>query len=152
MNALYRTGQVVSVSHDPYRVEVDIGPDEDGRPVVTGPLPVLVPRAGDVRAWSPLTPGERVAVLSPGGEDTVLHALPALVSADYPAPSSAAADEVLAWRAPGGGAEVARLTVERGAAPAASRVVLECGRTRLEMEGTGAVTLRCDAFDVAAPV
>ena len=83
VSALYRTGKVAEVQLEPYRVRVDLGPDEAGGPVLTDLLPVLRPCAGDVRWWSPLAVGERVAVLSPGGEDTSAFVLPALASEDF---------------------------------------------------------------------
>ena len=88
LKAVYRTGKVAEIQLRPYRVRVDIGPGTDGGPVLTDLLPVFVPRAGHVRVWTPLTKEERVAVLSPGGEDTVAFVLPALFSMDFEAPET----------------------------------------------------------------
>lgn len=127
VHALFRTGRVAAVGVDPYRVRVDIGPDDDGAPVVTDWLPVLVPRAGAVRAWTPCTVGERVAVLSPGGEDAATFVLPALHSDDFEAPSTDA-NQVVEHHADG-----AQFSYDQAAhryrigLPAGSRVVVEAG-------------------------
>ena len=86
VNAVFRVGVAAEVTLDPYRVRLDIGPDEDGGPVLTDPLPVLVPAAGIVRVWSPVTVGERCGLLSPGGEDFSAFVMPALYSADFAPP------------------------------------------------------------------
>ena len=125
VHALCRTGRVTEVQVDPYRVRVDIGPDDDGAPVVTDRLPVLVPRAGAVRAWTPCTVGERVVVLSPGGEDTAAFVLPALHSDDFEAPATDANQAVERH------ADGALFAYDRAAhryrieLPAGSRVVVE---------------------------
>ena len=90
VNALFRVGVAARVTLDPYRVQLNIGPDENGRPVLTGPLPVLVPAAGAIRVWSPVAVGEICAMLSPGGEDFSAFALPALYSNRFPPPSDEA--------------------------------------------------------------
>lgn len=138
MSAVYRTGRVAAVETDPYRVRVDLG--TPGDPVVTPPLPVFVGRAGAVRVWSPLTVGERVAVLSPGGEDAVAHVLPGLISEDHPAPADGAAEEVVSWRSPDGRSEVGRLRIARGATGAATTAVLTIGAASITLSG-GDVTL-----------
>lgn len=151
VNTVLRAGKVASIQASPYRVRLDVGPDDAGDPMLTDPLPVLVPRAGDVRAWSPLTVGERALMLSPGGWDYTAFVLPALVSVDYPAPSEDLDDEIIAWRTTDGASEVARLHVRRGATVADSSVALECGSARLTLAGDGAVTLRRGQFDAVAP-
>ena len=88
VNALFRVGVVDSVTLDPYRAVLDIGPDEDGNPVLTDPLPVFAPAAGKVRIWTPVTKGERCGLLSPGGEDFSAFILPALYSGAFPPPAS----------------------------------------------------------------
>ena len=141
LNAVYRIGRVHSVTVDPYRVRVDLGPDETGARVVTGPLPVLVPRAGVVRVWSPLGEGEAVGVLSPGGEDRVAHVLPALIADDWPAPHGDDDEEVVAWRSLDGSTEVGRLRVSRGVSSAASTAVLTIGAASITITGGGDITL-----------
>ena len=75
--ALIRIGAVAEVQSRPYRVRVNIGTEE--APVVTGPLHVIVPRAGSSMIdFSPLEVGEGVLVLAPGGSDQVMFALPSL--------------------------------------------------------------------------
>ena len=86
VNAVFRVGKAAEVTLDPYRVRLDIGPGEDGGPVLTDPLPVLVPAAGDVRIWSPVAVGERCGLLSPGGEDYTAFVLPGIYSADVEPP------------------------------------------------------------------
>lgn len=152
VNTVLRVGKVAAVQASPYRVRLDVGPDDAGDPMLTDPLPVLVPRAGDVRAWSPLTVGERALMLSLGGWDYTAFVLPSLVSVDYhPAPSEDLDDEIIAWRTTDGAGEVARLHVHRGATVADSSIALECGSARLLLAGDGAVTLRRTQFDVVAP-
>lgn len=151
VNTLLRPGKVAAVQASPYRVRVDVGPDDDGSPMLTDPLPVLVPRAGDVRAWSPLTVGERALVLTPGGWDYAAFVLPSLVSVDFPAASTDLAEDVLAWRTTDGDGEAARLHVRRGAAAGSSSLTLKCGAAALRLAGDGAVTLTRTQFDVVAP-
>lgn len=143
VSALCRTGRVAAVRAptlpytartDPYAVRVDVGPDADGAPVVTDWLPVLVPRAGEVRAWTPCTVGERVCVLSPGGEDTAAFVLPALGSGDFEPPAKDLAVERTSWRAAGDAdTEVARLEVRRGETLETTSVKLACGTSSIVM-------------------
>jgi len=86
VNALFRVGVVAEVQLDPYRARLDIGPDDEGNPVLTDLLPVLVPAAGAIRIWSPVAVGERCGLLSPGGEDFSGFVLPAVYSEDYAPP------------------------------------------------------------------
>ena len=79
-----RVGCVAEVQASPYRVIVNLGSAD--RPTMTGPLPVLVQRAGDAVAHSPLSVGEAVIVLAPGGSDTVMFVLAGLPSAAVPVP------------------------------------------------------------------
>lgn len=151
VNTVLRVGKVAAVQASPYRVRLDVGPDADDAPLLTDWLPVLVPRAGDVRTWSPLTVGERALMLSPGGWDYTAFALPALVSVDYAAPSDVLADDVVAWRTTDGAGEVARVHVRRGATADASSLTLACGPARLVLAGDGAVTLTRTQFDAVAP-
>lgn len=127
VHAVVRTGRVFEVQDAPYRVRVDVGPDDAGAPVVTDFLPVLVPRAGDVRTWTPCTVGERVCVLSPGGEDTAAFVLPALVSGEFDAPETDL-DRTVSQHADG-----ARFSYDRSshtwrvALPSGSRVHVSAG-------------------------
>lgn len=91
--------------------------------------------------WSPLSTGERVAVLSPGGEDTAAHVLPGLISDDYPAPADDPDEEVVAWWSPDGRSEVGRLRVERGDTGAATTAVLTIGAVSVTLDGAGDITL-----------
>ena len=111
VNAVFRLGKAAEVTLDPYRARVDIGPDEDGGPVLTDPLPVFALAAGDIRVWTPIKEGERCAVLSPGGEDFSAFVLQGLYSADFAAPSSDAARCVIAV-----GTQGVRLTMTETAA------------------------------------
>lgn len=87
VNALFRVGVVAEVQLDPYRARLDIGPDDEGNPVLTDLLPVLVPAAGAIRIWSPVAVGERCGLLSPGGEDFSGFVLPAVYSDAFAPPS-----------------------------------------------------------------
>ena len=141
VSALFRTGRVAEVQLDPYRVRVDVGPDDDA-PVVTDLVPVLVPRSGEVRTWTPLTVGERVAVLSPGGEDASAFVLPALISADFEAASDAAGRVVRRYSALGEPeTEVARIEVVRGTSATQSSIRLQVGISALTLRGDGAIAL-----------
>ena len=151
VSTVLRGGKVAAVQAAPYRVRLDVGPDDAGDPVVTNWLPVLVPRAGDVRTWSPLTVGEAALMLSPGGWDHMAYALPALVCADYPAASAGLDEEVVSWRTTDGAAEAGRMRMQRGATVAASTLTLECGAAALVLAGDGSVTLRRRQYDVVAP-
>ena len=148
VSTVLRGAKVAAVQAAPYRVRLDVGPDDAGDPILTNWLPVLTTRAGDVRTWSPLTVGEAALMLSPGGWDHAAVALPALVSATYPAAGAALDDEVISWRTTDGAAEAGRLRMQRGATVAASTLTLECGDARLTLAGDGHVTLRRSAFDV----
>ena len=87
MNAVFRIGVAAEVTLEPYRVRLNVGPDQDGRPVLTDPLPVLVMAAGAARVWSPVAVGEVCVMLSPGGEDFSAFALPGLYSNSVAPPS-----------------------------------------------------------------
>ena len=142
VNALFRTGKVAAVQLSPYRARVDIGPDEAGRPVLTDLLPVATLRAGEVRTWTPLTVGERVSVLSPGGEDASAFVWSALTSEDFEAPSAVADEEVVRFDALGApGTEVARIEVTRGATAAASSMELKVGLSSLTLWGDGDIMI-----------
>lgn len=91
VNALFRVGVVAEVTLDPYRVRLNIGPGDNGRPVLTDPVPVFVMAAGDVRVWSPVAVGELCALFSPGGEDFSAFAMPALYGQRFAAPDKGAA-------------------------------------------------------------
>ena len=151
--ALFRTGRVARVQLAPYRVAVDVGPDTEGAPVVTDLLPVAVPRAGETRDWTPLTLGERVSVISPGGEDVSAFVWPAHSSDDFPAAGDSADIEVRRYGAHGdAGVEVARIAVSRGADAASSTMTLACGRSSIELAGNGDMTLRGDDIAYRAPL
>lgn len=156
LSAVIRTGVVVAVALEPYRVRVDVGPGDDGAPVTTDWLPVMVSRSGEVRAWSPLTVAERVLVLTPGGEDTAAFVVPALVSADFAAASPEAGAEVVRWDALGEpGTEVGRMEVTRGADASSSAIRLAVGLSVLELRGdgrwglsNGTSSMRADLSDI----
>lgn len=65
VDAVVRVGRVAAVSARPYRVRVNVGSEAD--PVTTGWVPVVIPRAGDSLMHSPLSVGEGVLLVSPGG-------------------------------------------------------------------------------------
>lgn len=150
LSALYRTGEVAEVQLRPYRVRVDIGPDEEGEPVLTDFLPVFVQRSGRVRIWTPLSVGERVEVISPGGEDASAFVRAGLFSMDFEAPSDDAATELVRFDADDG-TEVARIEVTRGDSPAASSMFLRCGRSSLRLGGDGRAAIGADRLDYEDP-
>ena len=78
VNDVVRVGKIAAVQQRPYRVQVDVG--VAGSPVTTGWLPVLLPRAGETLAFSPLSVGEGCLLLAPGGSDAVAYVLPALAT------------------------------------------------------------------------
>ena len=80
VSSIVRLGRVAGVRHRPYRVQVDIGPQD--APVLTDWLSVVVPRAGaGMQIVSPLSVGEGVLVVAPGGDD-VAYVLPAIARGD----------------------------------------------------------------------
>lgn len=142
VSALFRTGKVAEVQLAPYRVRVDLGPDGEGEPVLTDLLPVAVARAGEVRTWSPLTVGERVEVLSPGGEDAAVFVRPSLISEDFEAPSELAGDELVRYDAlDAPGTELGRVHVSRGETVPASAWEVRLGPCMLRLAGDGTVTI-----------
>ncbi len=78
VNDVVRVGKIAAVQQRPYRAQVDVG--VAGYPVTTGWLPVLLPRAGETLAFSPLSVGEGCLLLAPGGSDAVAYVLPALAT------------------------------------------------------------------------
>ena len=124
INAVFRLGVAAEVTLDPYRVRLDIGPDEEGGPVLTDPLPVLVPAAGSIRVWSPVAVGERCGLLSPGGEDFSGFVLPGLYSEAFGAPD----DESDRWLVQAAGGANAR--IER------DEIRMRVGRSTLVMTDT----------------
>ena len=76
LEAIVRVGYVVAVEAEPYRVQVNVG--SAARPILTGLVPVLVQRAGASVMHSPLSVGEAVLLVSPGGSEGVSFAVPAL--------------------------------------------------------------------------
>ncbi len=142
VNALFRTGKVAEIQISPYRARVDIGPDEDGQPVLTDPLPVFVPRSGEVGDWDPLTVGERVSVLAPGGEDTAAFVMAALLSSDFPAVGDAAGNVARRFSVLGDAdIEAGRIVVVRGATPAESSMEFKVGLSSLTLWGDGDILL-----------
>ena len=85
--AVVRVGCVAEVRSAPdYRVRVNL--NTEGRPILTGWVPVVIPRAGETLAHSPLTVGEGVLLVSPGGVDAVSFAVGSLPSMRFaPAPA-----------------------------------------------------------------
>ena len=74
--AVVRVGRVAQVQVSPYRVRVNIS--AEAQPVLTGWVPVVIPRAGSSLVHSPLSVGEAVLLVSPGGSDTVSFAVGSL--------------------------------------------------------------------------
>ena len=146
VSALFRTGKVAEVQLSPYRVRVDIGPDDEGGPVLTDLLPVAVERAGEVRTWSPLTVGERVEVLSPGGEDASAFVRPALISEDFGQYSERGENVSLRCDALGApGTLVGTFGFRRGETAATTLFGIVVGRAGLNMVGDGRLVLRAGA-------
>jgi phage baseplate assembly protein V len=89
-------GTVSEADYAGARVRVTIGDeDDDDGHLVTGWLPMAGGRAGGDRDWHPLETGERVMVLSEGGELQNGIVMPAgLYSDDNPAPG----DKAGLWR------------------------------------------------------
>ena len=142
VSAVFRTGQVATVQLSPYRVRVDVGPDDAGEPVITDLLPVLVPRSGEVRAWSPLTVSERVSVLSPGGEDVSAFVLPGLVGGDFEAASDAAGRVVTRFSVlDDPETEAGHIEVVRAATVAQSAMTMAVGESRMTLRGDGHIQI-----------
>ena len=79
--AVVRVGCVTAVQSDPYRVRVNV--NTEAEPVTTGWVPVVIPRAGpepDSLTHSPLSVGEGVLLVSPGGSNEVSFAVGSLPS------------------------------------------------------------------------
>ena len=89
--AVVRVGCVAAVQADPYRVRVNV--NTEAAPVKTGWVPVVIPRAGPEPgslAHSPLSVGEVVLLVSPGGSNDVSFALGSVPSMRRaPAPEDA---------------------------------------------------------------
>ncbi len=97
--AVVRVGCVAAVQADPYRVRVNLA--SEAQPVTTGWVPVVVPRAGGSLVHSPLTVGEAVLLVSPGGGEAAF-AVGSLPSARF-APAAADDDDVTTYhRSPPG--------------------------------------------------
>lgn len=86
--AMVRIGRVSAVQASPYRVEVNLA--TDARPVLTGWVPVVIPRAGESLAHSPLSVGEAVLLVSPGGSDAVSFALGSVPTSSVAPPADQA--------------------------------------------------------------
>lgn len=161
LSAVFRTGKVESVRmptlpiatrDDTYAVRVDIGPDDDGRPVLTDWLPVQRPRAGEVGDWTPLTVGERVGVLAPGGEDTAAFVMPGLPSEDFSERAESPRTELRRFSVLGDpSTEAARIEVTRGDTVEASRMRLLVGAYGLVIGGDGHVRILRDQMDTQVP-
>lgn len=78
---LLRVGTVATIDLAAQRVTVRCGNN------VTAPLPWFVGRAGAVRKWCPLSIGEQVMILSPGGDLAQGGVLPSFYSDAFPSPS-----------------------------------------------------------------
>ena len=79
-----RPGTVAAVDHAAARVRVASGA------LLTGWLPWLESRAGNVRTWCPPSVGEQCVVLSPGGDMAAGWVLVGSASEAHPAPSASA--------------------------------------------------------------
>lgn len=79
---LIRLGVVAEIDHaNPPRVRVQSGK------LLTGWLPWSAGRAGETRKWDPVTIGEQVLILSPGGDLAAGIVVPSIYSDAFPAPS-----------------------------------------------------------------
>lgn len=83
LNNLIRLGSVAAIDLEqmPPRVRVACGE------LTTGWLPWITLRAGQVKTWQPPSLGERIVVLSPGGNLANGVALPAMFCEDQPPPA-----------------------------------------------------------------
>lgn len=129
---LVMLGQVVELDAARARVRVQAGP------VTTGWLPFAALRAGADRSWHPPEPGEQVVVVSPGGDLEQGVVVGSIYRAEHPAPADSA-DVSRTLFGDGAAMEYDRAQHQwRLSVPAGGRIVLEIGRTRLELDDQGA--------------
>ena len=166
LSALLRIGRIAAVeAGPPPRAVVDLAAEgEDPLPV--GPFPVLVPRAGSARDWTPPAVGERAALWSPGGEDVLCLVGPSLSSAAFPVEGGASslrtwhdadgAEWARAEADPGAGTLEAAVGADVSAVLSDDRVSLAVGDASIVVEGTsitlsaGGRTATLDASGLAS--
>lgn len=85
-------GVIVQVNCASARAKVKI---EDE--AITDWLPWTALRAGKLRIWSPLSVGEQVVVLSPGGDPARGVIIPSIYQDSMPQPSREAKQDTLVW-------------------------------------------------------
>jgi phage baseplate assembly protein V len=125
-------GQVVALDAPRARVKVKAGP------MTTGWLPWLAPKAGPDRAWHAPEPGEQVLVIAPGGDLEHGVVVGSIYRQAYP-PPAASADITRALWQDGAVMEYDRAQHRwRLSVPPGGQIVLEIGRTRLELTDEGA--------------
>ncbi|OWU68262.1 baseplate assembly protein [Roseovarius sp. 22II1-1F6A] len=83
LHGLVRIGRVTAVDPGRARARVSLGGETE-----TAWLPWTGGRAGSIREWAPVTVGEQVVVLSPGGETGQGVIAGSLFSAAHAAPSN----------------------------------------------------------------
>ena len=83
---IVREGTVAAV--EGYRVRARYHTAGDGAAQLTAWRPWIAPRAGDAAEWDPPSVGERVLLLSPGGDLATGFALGGLFDAGNPPPSA----------------------------------------------------------------
>jgi phage baseplate assembly protein V len=83
LHSVVRIGTVTEVDPSAGRARVSLGGE-----AVTTWIPFTAIRAGGLNAWQPVTPGEQVVVIAPGGDTAQGVIVGSLHSAATPAPSS----------------------------------------------------------------
>jgi len=82
LHGLVRIGTVTEVNPAAAKARVALGGE-----AVSGWIPFTAIRAGGLNAWAPVTPGEQVVVISPGGDTTQGVIVGSLPSGSNAAPS-----------------------------------------------------------------
>ena len=95
---IVRPGTVAEVDLPAARARVRYATGPDSAPVLTGWLPWMAAAAGEDRAWRPPSVGEQVLLLSPFGEMSAGWILPGAYLEAFPAPETAGAKHVMAYR------------------------------------------------------
>lgn len=120
---LVRVGRVAETTGD--RVRLQIGE------ILTQWIPVAMPAAGAVRAWSPPSVGEQMLVLAPGGEPDQSVAIGGIYSAAAPAPSDDLEETRIEWD------DGAAVSYHRGA----KRMTIDLPGGQLNLLAPGGVTI-----------
>lgn len=83
LHSIVRIGTVTEVDPSTGRARVSLGGE-----AVTNWIPFTAVRAGGLNSWQPVTAGEQVVVISPGGDTAQGIIVGSLHSSATPAPSS----------------------------------------------------------------